>query len=143
MAYDEIQVSAAYVKALDGAMPMNGMFMTGAFMSITNMSDQDVSLLGGSASFAGEVQVHETANGVMRQKAGGLLVKAGTTEILKPGGNHVMFVYMPKRVLAGDAVEFTLLFDGNRAVKVNAFVKAMNAGSETYKPTPSASATGM
>lgn len=136
-AYDDIQVSSAWVKAMDTAMPMDGMYMTGAFMHITNLSDKDVTLVGGSATFAKEVQVHEVVAGKMRMKDGGLLIKAGTTEALRPGGNHVMFVFMPGKLLAGDEVSFRLRLADGRVVKVTAPVKATNAGSESYKPQSS------
>ena len=136
-AWDDIQVSSAWFKAMDTAMPMDGKYMSAAFMMITNMSNKDMTLVGGSATFAGEVQVHEVVNGKMRMIDGGLRIKAGTTEQLRPGGNHVMFVFMPKKVLAGDEVVFTLKFADGRQVKVTAPVKATNAGSETYKPQSS------
>lgn len=136
-AYDDVQVSSAWVKAMDTAMPMDGMYMTGAFMHITNLSDKDVTIVGGTATFAKEVQVHEVVGGKMRLKDGGLLIKAGTTEALRPGGNHVMFVFMPGKLLAGDEVSFRLRLADGRVVKVTAPVKATNAGSETYKPQSS------
>ena len=136
-AYDDVQVSSAWVKAMDTAMPMDGLYMTGAFMHITNMSDTDVVVVGGSATFAKEVQVHEVVGGKMRLKDGGLRIKAGTTEALRPGGNHVMFVFMPGKLLAGDEVTFRLRLADGRVVKVTAPVKASNAGSESYKPQSS------
>lgn len=142
-AYDEVQVSQAWVKSMETAMPMNGNFMTAAFMQVTNLSDRDITLLGGKAAFAGAVEVHEVVGSKMRKKEGGLLIKAGTTEMLRAGGNHLMFVYMPKKLTAGDEVTFNLLFDGNRTVRVTAPVKATNAGSESYNPAPMSSAAGM
>ena len=136
-AFDDIQVSSAWIKAMDTAMPMDGTYMTGAFMMITNMSDKDMTLVSGSATFAREVQVHEVVNGKMRMKDGGLLIKAGTTEALKPGGNHVMFVFMPGKLLAGDEAKFTLKFADGRTLTVTAPVKTSNAGSESYKPMSS------
>lgn len=143
LAYDEVQVSNAYVKALDTAMPMNGMFMTSAFMQITNLTDRDITLAGGTAAFAGDVQVHEVVGGKMQMKPGGLVIKAGTTEILKAGGNHIMFVNMPKKVLAGDEVTFRLRFGDGGVVDVTAPVKTFNAGNETYVPAATASASAM
>lgn len=136
-AYDDIQVFNAWFKAMDTAMPMDGTFMSAAFMQITNLSDRDITLVGGSASFAGEVQIHEVVNGKMRMIDGGLVIKAGTTVQLQAGGNHVMFVFMPKRILAGDEVSFRLRFADGRSVVVKAPVKASNAGSESYKPQSS------
>lgn len=130
-----VTVSMAWVKALDTAMPMNGGFMTAAFMHISNISDRDVTLVGGSAAWASMVQVHEVVNGMMQQKPSGLTIKAGYTEALQAGGNHVMFMNMPKKVLAGDEVTFILKFADGGQLKVKAPVKATNSGSETYKPS--------
>lgn len=130
-----VMVSLAWVKALDTAMPMNGTYMTAAFMHISNISNRDVTLVGGSATWAPAVQVHEVVGGMMQLKPGGLKVKAGYTEILQAGGNHVMFVNMPKKVMAGDEVTFILKFADGGQVTVKAPVKTTNAGSETYKPS--------
>jgi copper(I)-binding protein/uncharacterized protein YceK len=139
LAYDEVTVSGAWIKAMDTAMPMDGMYMTAAFMSITNLSNADITLTGGSANFAKEVQVHEVVNGKMRPKEGGLVIKAGTTEILKAGGTHVMFVFMPSKLMAGDEATFKLQFNGNRVLTVKAPVKMTNAGSESYTPMSTSS----
>jgi len=136
-----VTVSNAYVKALDTSMAMNGVFMTAAFMYITNISDRDVTLTGGTADWAPMVQVHEVVNGVMRQRQGGLVIKAGRTEVLQAGGNHVMFMNLPKKVLAGDEVTFALTFADGGQVKVTAPVKMSNSGSETYKPASGTSGT--
>ncbi len=133
-----ITVANAYVKAMDGTTMEGTAAMTAAFMTIRNTSDHDVTLIGGSAPFATGVQVHEVVNGVMRQKAGGLRIPAGALATLEPGGNHVMFMGMRKALLAGDEVRFVLAFADGTTIDVTAPVKAMNTGSETYKPMASA-----
>lgn len=130
-----VTVSNAWLKALDTTMPMDGVFMTPAFMSITNISDRDATLVGGVAGWATLVQVHEVRNGKMTEKPGGLVIRAGYTEVLQAGGNHLMFMGMPNRVLAGDEVTFLLRFADGGQLKVTAPVKMTNAGSETYKPS--------
>ena len=134
LAYDEVQVSSLWVRAMDKSIAMNGSFMTAAFMAITNLSDADITLTGAKASFAADGQIHEVVNGMMKLKPGGLLIKAGTTELLQSGGVHLMFVGMPAKLLAGDEVTFTLLFNGGRSLQVTAPVKLTNAGAESYKP---------
>ena len=132
-----VTVANAYVKAMDGATMSNAPLMTGAFMTLMNTTDRDLTLTGGTATFAKQVQVHEIVQGVMRQKHGGLVIPAGGSVTLQPGGNHVMFVGMAAPLLAGDEADFTLQFADGSAVTVHAPVKAMNAGSETYQPMPS------
>lgn len=139
-----IVVGNAFVRATDqgSAAP----YMTAAFMSITNKTDADVTLVGGSAAWAEMVQVHEVVDGIMRQKAGGLLIPAGATASLEMGGNHLMFMGMGEPLMAGDEVTFTLSF-GDSTIDVTAPVKSANAGSETYTAMgtasgPSESSTG-
>lgn len=130
-----VTVSLAWVKALDTVMAMNGSYMTAAFMHISNISDRDVTLVGGASAWAPMVQVHEVVRGMMQQKLGGLVIKAGYTEPLQAGGNHLMFMNMSKKVLAGDEVTFVLKFADGGQLTVKAPVKASNSGSETYKPS--------
>ena len=136
-----IQVTDAYVKAMDATATPDASAMTAAFMTIRNTSDRDVTLSGGSASFATSVQVHEVVGGVMRQKTGGLTIPAGGTVTLQPGGNHVMFMGMRRVLVAGDEARFTLAFADGSTVNVVAPVKAMNTGSESYRPMPTGGAS--
>lgn len=129
-----IYVTAPFVKSMETAMAMGGTFMTGAFMQITNISDQDITLTSAQTAVAPIVQIHETVNGKMQERAGGLQIKAGTTEMLKPGGNHVMLMGMSKKLMAGDEVTLLLKFSNGATVKVLAPVKNIAGGTETYKP---------
>lgn len=134
-----VAISNVYVAAMDASMPMDGVYMTGAFMTLTNNTEVDLVLIGGTASFSPMVQVHEVVDGVMREKEGGLLVPAGGSARLEPGGSHLMFMGMPDKLLAGDEANFTLQFENGTTLDVAAPVKAMNAGQETYQATPSPS----
>ena len=134
-----VTVANAYVKAMDGSAMSSTTLMTAAFMTLTNTTDRDLTLTGGAADFATQVQVHEVVQGVMRQKAGGLLIPARGSVTLQPGGNHLMFVGMATALLAGDEAVFSLEFSDGTSVSVHAPVKAMNAGSETYQPMPTMS----
>lgn len=124
----DVTIANAYVKAAAG-------MMTGAFMDITNNTDADITITGATADFADRVEVHEVVDGIMRMKDGGLVVSAGETQQLMPGGNHMMFIGLKRPLAAGDDVTFTLQFsDGSRA-QVSAPVKDINMGDETYQPS--------
>ncbi len=89
------------------------MTMTGIFGMLTNATDKDITVTGGSSPVAGMVELHETVPGdggamVMRPKAGGFVVPAHGTFELKPGGNHIMLMKMASMPKIGTAVEVTL-----------------------------------
>ena len=124
----DVTVASAYVKAAAG-------MMTGAFMDITNNTDADLTLTGATADFAERVEVHEVVEGVMRMKEGGLVIKAGETQQLMPGGNHLMFMGLTQPIAAGEELTFTLQFSDGSSVQVLAPAKDINMGDETYQPS--------
>lgn len=138
-------VMDAYVKATD-TIPANGSnmdaMMTGAFMTLVNDTGHDMTLVSGKSDFAPIVEIHEVVNGMMQKIEGGLLIKNGESAVLKPGGNHVMFMGITKPLTAGDEVTFTLIFDDKSELEVTAPVKIVNVEQEHYhsgEPTPSMS----
>ena len=137
------KVQDAYVKATE-AMDSEGMgsFMTGAFMTLVNETDHDVTLVSAKSSIAPMVEIHEVVNGVMQKKEGGIAIKAGETVLLKPGGDHVMLMGMTEPLLPGSEVTITLVFDDESTLEIVAPVKVVNVEQEHYhsaEPTPSMS----
>ncbi|MEY3407171.1 MAG: hypothetical protein RL038_232 [Actinomycetota bacterium] len=126
-----IEVTNSYVRATDGMTGMEAM-MTGAFMDIKNNSDEDVSLIAATSEAAGVVEIHEVVDGVMRQKEGGIFIAAGETQVLKPGGNHVMLMELAAPLIAGAEVRFTLEFSNGELVEVLAPIKEVNLDQEEY-----------
>ncbi len=98
-----------------------GAKVVGGYARITNSGKASDSLVGGSASFAERIEVHEmkVVDEVMRMAplSNGLEVKPGETVELKPGSFHLMFMgaTSPK---AGDIVPVTLRFKNAGEVKV-------------------------
>lgn len=127
-----IEVTNAYVRATDEMSEMMGMLMTGAFMDIKNNSDEDVTLVAGTAEIAEVVEIHEVVDGVMRQKEGGVMIPAGGTHMLKPGGDHVMLMDLTGELEPGTEVRFTLEFSNGEIVEVLAPVKVVNLEQEHY-----------
>jgi copper(I)-binding protein len=112
--------------------------MTGAFATIENHTDHDVTLVGGSAEIASMVEVHEVImmDGEMKMQAkeGGILIKAGESVTLEPGGLHVMLMGLKEAILEGDEVTLTLDFDGYDDQTFTWPAKASLSGDEKYEP---------
>jgi copper(I)-binding protein len=112
--------------------------MTGVFATITNNTDADVTLIGGACDIADAVQVHEVVmvDGAMKmqEKAGGIVIPAGESVTLEPGGLHVMLMGLKQAVLDGVQVTVTLNFDGAEAQTLTLPAKTSASGDEPYKP---------
>jgi len=97
------------------------------YLSIANDGDLDDELLSVSTPAASLTTLHETsidASGRATMKAvGTLVVPAGATVDLRPGGLHLMMM-QPRALAAGDRVELTLTFRHAGAVRVTATVVA-------------------
>ncbi len=105
----DLTVTAPWARATPG-----GAKVGGGFLKITNSGKETDSLTGGSASFAGRVEVHEMAvsDGVMRMRelVKGLEIRPGETVELKPGSFHVMFMDLKQPLKQGDSLKGTLTF---------------------------------
>ncbi|MEN9706436.1 MAG: hypothetical protein RIS31_2 [Actinomycetota bacterium] len=131
----DVEITDAWVKASEYSDHIGG--MTGVFMLISNHSSDDVTLIGGSSSFASTIQTHQVVDGVMSQKADGITIKPGESVRLQPGGLHVMLMNLGKVIKAGTSVDLTLKFKGHADINLGSLIaKTVPAGEETYSPTP-------
>jgi copper(I)-binding protein len=106
--------------------------MTGSFMTLTNGSDEDVTLVGGSSPVAGIVEIHEVIDGVMKAAEDGLTIPANGTVELRMGGWHVMLMELNQALNAGDEVDMTLEFSNGETLTFKAPVKAIAMDDEKY-----------
>lgn len=87
----------------------------GGFMSISNSGRQPDRLIGASADFAGEVQIHESsmADGMMRMQhlPEGVTVPEEGRLVLRPGSYHLMFTGLQRRLVEGEHETVTLVFE--------------------------------
>jgi copper(I)-binding protein len=92
-----------------------GASVAGAWLTVRNTGATPDKLVGGSADFAGAVQVHEMSmdGGVMkmRELAKGLDIPAGATVELKPGGYHLMITGLKSPLTQGQTAKITLNFE--------------------------------
>ncbi len=87
--------------------------VSGAFMLIQNVSDQDYTLVGVSDDFAAMTQLHTTSmdGGVMKmQMVDGIDIPAGETVELASGGYHVMLMNVTRDLYPDTAVALRLTF---------------------------------
>jgi copper(I)-binding protein len=130
-----ITLSEPVVRAIDGMSPVNketGKAMTGSFMTLTNSSDEDVTLVGGSSAVAGIIEIHEVLGGQMVAMDGGLVIPANGSVELRMGGYHVMLMELNKNLAAGDEVEVTLEFSNGETLTYTAPVKDIAMDDEKY-----------
>lgn len=134
--HDELHFSDGWVRVSEYSDHVDG--MTGAFATIENHTDHDVTLAGGSAEIANMVEVHEVVmidkEMKMQAKEGGILIKAGESVTLEPGGLHVMLMGLKKPILEGDEVTLTLDFEGYDDQAFTWPAKASLSGDEKYEP---------
>ena len=85
-----------------------------AFMTIRNTGMADDRLVGVDLEGGKRTEVHETTSvdGIMRMRQiGEIIIPAGATVELKPGGLHIMVMGLEKPVEAGSVVKGTLVFE--------------------------------
>lgn len=104
------------------------------FMTLRNHQAQDDRLLAVRSDAAERVEIHEVRHedgmARMRELTDGLMLPAGETVELKPGGYHLMFIGpVEARFVAGGQVAATLVFEqaGEREVAFD--VRPVDAGA--------------
>jgi copper(I)-binding protein len=129
-----IEISDTWVKSSEMSM-VGG--MTAVYGTITNNSNQDVVLIGGQTDVTDRVEIHEMAMSggemVMQQIEGGLVIPAGETVTLEPGGNHMMLMDLASAVLAGDTISVTFDLEGADDITIEGIMaKPAEGGDENY-----------
>ena len=133
-AQGEVRATDLWVKSSEVS-TIGGMSVV--YGTLTNNTTNDIVLIGGQTDLAGIVEVHEMAmiNGElkMQQIAGGLLIPAGQSIQLEPGGNHLMLMQLTKDLLAGEEISVTFSFEGADDLVVDRILaKPAEGGDEEY-----------
>lgn len=131
---EAVTVTDAWVKATtDG--------MTGAFGVLTNDGTTDATVVKATSDVAPRVEIHEVvmADGemVMQPKEGGIVVPAGGSATLEPGGDHIMLMELGQPLEPGDELILTLEMADGSTLDVTAVAKPFTGGNETYSPSGS------
>ena len=115
--------------------------MTAAFGTISNPTTKDIRIIGVRSNlFTPIAQFHEMAKDaggqmIMTEKKKGLVIPAGESVELKPGGNHIMFMSLKKPVTAGTLVPIVLIGSNGEQLKFKALGKVYAGANETYEPS--------
>ncbi|WP_237200443.1 copper chaperone PCu(A)C [Rothia nasimurium] len=113
--------------------------MTGAFATITNESDQPITIEGASATSAGMVELHTTeidaatGTSTMKKVEGGFTLEPGATLELAPGGDHIMLMDMKCSLVAGSTAVITLDTSAGE-LSFEAVVRDYEGAKEEYAP---------
>ncbi len=107
--------------------------VAGGFLTISNMGSEDDVLIGFSSPVAGRGEVHEMKMDgdtmKMREMADGLVIPAGETVELKPGGYHLMLMGITEPLVEGEMVEGTLEFQSAGSVSISFAIMGKGAKS--------------
>lgn len=107
--------------------------VAGAFLTITNSGTEDDVLIAVSSPISQRGEVHEMKmvgdTMKMREMADGLVIPAGETVELKPGGYHLMFMQLNEPLIEGETVEMTIEFQNAGSITLP--VAVMGKGAKT------------
>lgn len=111
--------------------------MTAAFGVLVNDTDADITIASVSTDIS-PVELHEMAMAdgamIMREKQGGIVVPAGGSHTLEPGGDHIMLMDIAQPVRPGDEVSFTVTFADGETSQFTAVAKPFAGAEESYDP---------
>jgi periplasmic copper chaperone A len=129
-AASELVVRDPWVKAADEG-------MTAAFGVLVNDTAADITITSVTTEIS-PVELHEMAMAdgamVMREKDGGIVVPAGGSHTLEPGGDHIMLMDIAQPVQPGDEITFTLTFADGSTSQFTAVAKPFAGAEESYDP---------
>jgi len=113
----DIVLSGSYTRAMPPSAKSGGGFVT-----ITNNGAESDRLVSASSDVADLVQIHEMLmdGDVMKmsEMKEGVLIPAGETVMLKPGGLHIMFMKVKQPFVEGEMVKVTLTFEKAGSVDI-------------------------
>ena len=118
-----VNVAKAWARASVGK---NG----AAYFTVLNKGKADIKLIGVTADVAVRVglHTHKVDGDIMRMRPlENIVVPAGASVTLKPGGHHVMLMGLTRKLKEGDAFPLTVLF--KKAGKMQISVKVGKIGA--------------
>jgi copper(I)-binding protein len=116
-----------------------GAEVAGGYLKITNTGKEPDRLVGGSAAFAGRLEIHEMSHegGVMKMRhlPKGIEIKPGETVELKPGSFHLMFMQLKSPLVKDQKPRprGTLVFEKAGAVEVEYAVESVGGSPGEHK----------
>ena len=124
----DISLSGHWTRAM-----LPGQKAGGGFVTIANTGSQDDRLVAVSTPGVKRAEIHEMSvvDDVMKMRplADGLVLPAGETVELKPGGYHMMFMGVEQPFKEGGMVPVVLTFE--KAGEIEIMLPVMAAGSKS------------
>jgi len=124
-----LELSGGVSRAMLPGQPVGGGYVT-----IKNTGTADDKLVAVESAAAGRSEMHEMAmvNDVMKMRKldDGIVIPAGQTVELKPGGLHFMFFNVQKPFADGDKIPLTLTFEKTGKAEVILSVGSAKGGDE-------------
>lgn len=112
--------------------------MAAVFGTLINSGPHEARIVSGSSPAAGMVEVHEVVGDAgaktMRPKEGGIVLPAGGSHELAPGGDHLMLMDLTAPLTAGSDVELTVQFEDGSTLPVTVQVRDFAGADENYQP---------
>ena len=108
--------------------------MTAIFGTLVNHTDKDIAITGFSTSLNAKVnQIHETVDGKMQEMSSPLVVKAGESHELAPGGDHFMLMEMGNHIVPGKSLDLKVKLEGGEELDLGEIqTRSMPSGDEDY-----------
>ncbi len=101
-----------------------------AYFEIAASKSGGDKLIGARSEIAGRVEIHthERDGDVLRMKQiEALPVKAGTSVVLKPAGDHIMLMELKRPLVEGDLLKLTLTLEKAGEIEVEATIEPVGA----------------
>ena len=131
-----VTVADGWAKATAGTEESS---MTAVFGILTNHTDTDRSIVSAVTSASPRAELHEMTmiDGamIMREVPGGIVIPAGGSVTLEPGGLHVMVMDAAEPLAPGDEVDVILTLDDESTVTFTALAKEFAGANEEYEST--------
>lgn len=127
----EIVLDQGFVRAMPP-----GQKITAAYMSLRNISEQDVVVSGVSSDIAPRVEIHEsyTREGMMAMRQLPLVtVPAGGRLVLAPGGVHLMLFNIGEQLKEGDQVNILVAYKNGASQQFSLPVKRQQMASSDHR----------
>ena len=130
----DVVLDEGTVRAKAASDAPDGSDMTAIFGTLVNHSDKDITITGFSTSLNAKVnQMHETVDGKMQEMSSPLVVKAGESHELAPGGDHFMLMEMENHIAPGESLDLKVELEGGEELDLGEIqTRSMPAGDEDY-----------
>lgn len=122
-AFAEVEVESLWLRESIPGQP-NG----AGFGILRNDSEQDVLLVAASSAIAADIEIHQhvrEGEQMRMEQMDALVVPAGESVSLQPGGYHLMLMGLTAPLVIGEQHDVTLIFSDGREITVSAPVKAL------------------